>query len=373
MNGGDPDRALAKAIQDNNRLASFYRAHPELFAPGGPLDPKAPPQIPPDQAVLFTDPNSPATPTPTPGTSPATTPIPPAGTAAARPGSAIPGVDPEAAASPTPPPVEIDWAEVRTATDSYVQQDETCKNLVGAWTQNHLTVQQEQQSIDALTHDVSYLETIIKDESLSLSEVDKQDRIATLREKKSDLALLRQDVMLRRQEMRAQDVEFRGIRKQIQDSIASSRQQALQQQAQEAESSAYQAQAFQELSAQWEPALYRAAQSASIPPAMFERFKDVAKREAQARHAADETYYIDNVDTFVSEVARQFVGDMDAYHRAQSATYAALAAQRASAPSPTLPPGTPAPPPAPVRDLSPEEITDRLSSELRSGLRRSRV
>jgi hypothetical protein len=368
MHGGDPNRALSKAISDNNRLSAFYKAHPELFAPGGPLDPKAPPTVDPAAATLFVDPSSSGT-SPTSPDPAAIPPTPPEGAAAEDLDEDVDGAGAEPVSAA--PQVDIDWNKVKTEVNSAVEADETCTALVRSFMEKSTEHQSAISRVSELSATIQRQQAILDDKTLDLTEPDRADRAQSIREARSELLALRHERLLLEQEMRDLDSQFRGRKRGIHETIAQREYETLQQQAQEKENAGNVKKAFQELSTNWEPTLIRTAQTAGIDPRMLPSFRKEVKREAIYRQHSDATWYIKNLDAFMMEVARSFLSDLDNAHRVQSAHYAGLAVARATSPTPALPPGTPTPPPpAPPATLSPEAATESLSETLASRFRR---
>lgn len=333
MHGGNVEAALAAALRYNNRLASLAKASPDLFKPGAPADPSL--SIPPEQSALFED--------------------------------------PAATMVTTPVSATLDWEQITADVDSLVNGDATCQSLINAWRHNAEIIQSAAKQVEEKANRLSYLSGLLDDKSIDLSELKHEELSDERRHLAFDVNTIRQDAMLRAMTNRDIDTQFRDHRRAIFDSISTTHQARVQEQATQAELTNLETAEFQRLSQEWPVAIAASIQSAGnpsgIPTDLRADFESYAKQVAQATRATDPSFVIGNVASFVTGIVPQYLQRLETYHRAQAAIYATSASTRAATPSPTPPPGTSAAPTLDPARMTPDEIMEGIALSLRERMR----
>ncbi len=341
MHGGNVEAALAKALRDNNRLAALARTHPEDFRPSGVADPNAPP-VAPAETQLFVDSTYPEAPR-----------VPAEGE--------LPGVAPA---------VPLNWAEITAEVDRIVTTvDQPCMGLARQWLTNDNVIKDAAKQITEKNQRLTYLTNLLSPNSgIEIPELKAEDLKDERRSLQSEIAGLKQDAMLRVLHNKELDREFIERRQRIHDSVAGHHQEAAQEQVFNAELTQIESAEYQRLSTAWPGALARTVASFGIPADLAQDFGNYAKQMANVA-LQDPDYELSDVDAFMSEVGRGYMGRLDRYHRAQAATYGHLAVTRAGTPSPTPPPGTPAPVAPSPPSMTPEQAIDEANRVLRQRIR----
>lgn len=341
MNGGNAEAALAKALRDNNRLAELAKTNPDLFKPGAPADPSR--TIPPDTSTLFTDPSQPVAP---------------------ELGRNV--VPPPIAAPVAPAEIPVDWEKVTASVQQAVLGDETCRGLIEQWTNNDKANREAQEKGNALTARQSYLSTLLREaENLSLPEMRVEEFRDELRSITHDLSALETSVLLRSLQNDRLDQTFRERRSRIFDDVASRETTQAQEAVFTENLKQLQESETQRLSAGWTASFPRVVSTHQIPQELVADFGQYAKQMA-AVALESPGYVIEDVEVFLTTVAKGYKDRLDKYHRAQAATYGAQAAARAASPSPAPIPGSPSPASAPhPTSMTPEQAMDAASRHLR--------
>jgi hypothetical protein len=317
MNGGNVEKALAKAIHDNNRLGAIYREHPEYFRPGAVADPtKTLP--PPDQ--LFEAP-SPVT--------------------------------------PAPPPIVVDEAAIQAQIEQAVFQDPEATSLVRSYMAN----QQQLQSMAGERHKheerSTYIDRLLADTTMlppdDLRRGELQNEQARLEQKVMLLEARESRLQMNNERLSSM---FDGRKTIISDYFSQQARQRAEEEATTAHERNVEEAEYRRVQVEWPSALERCIRDNNIPPEQVEDFKADASRAFQAA-MVDPTKTIPDMYAFLAPVAKQIVERLDRYHRVRSGQYATSAAQRAATPSPVTGPGTPVPSTAPP--VSPEEAMSQAS------------
>lgn len=325
MNGGNVEKALAKAIHDNNRLGALYKEHPEFFRPGAVADPTKPPTLP---EQLFEDP-------------------PPA--------------------TPTLAPVELDQNAIQVQVDQAVFKDPEATNLVRSYMAN----QQQLQTMAAerAQHEQrsAYINQLLSDNTLLPSDDLRRGEYS------NELARLEQKIsIIESRESRLQMNNDRlsnqfDTRKQIiSDYIVGDVRQRAEAEALTAHQQAVEQAEYRRVLTEWPIAIDRCVKEFNIAPEQVEDFKLNAKRLVDAT-LADPNRTIGDLYTFLAPEAKETIERLDRYHRARAAQYAAGAATRSATPSPATGPGTPVPPSAPP--VSPEDAMRQATLMYRQRIR----
>lgn len=134
------------------------------------------------------------------------------------------------------------------------------------------------------------------------------------------------------------------------------------QRAEQAELQRLQSQAYAELSTSWPLALERAIRDHKIPAEFVEDFKESAKVAGLA-FLQQSNEPINDVYSFIAYQGKEYMGKLDRYHRAMSATYGKLATQRTEAVTATPAVSAPAPQ-APAATPQTEKSVYQLEKEL---------
>lgn len=320
MFGGDANKALSKALADNNRLAEIHR------------------------------PGDAGTPPPTQVTPPPAT------------------VQPE-----PPAPVVVDAQVVETEVSRLLLQDRECADSVSAFmaAQDRLNEIHDQKTG---TGKVPTLEKAIQLELLRLEVPEiKADPVLTdeindlIREHRTNLRDLRMEARDLKQEAR----EHRDTYNKRSESYAQRVRSVLEQRAAEGQRQAdfdtASTRYMTELSQAWPTALKEAATAAGIPEALH------AALEERVMDAADANLNsglpVSNVKDFMTGIATKYAQEMDTHHRLKSGDYARLAGQRADLGGPPgtsgLAPTVPQPQPTDLGD-----VYTRSLARLKQGIAR---
>jgi hypothetical protein len=325
MRGGNVEAALAKALNDNNRLAQIAREHPELFQPGGPADPNRQAATP---TQLFDDP-------------------PPV--------------------TPTLPTIQVDEGAIRAVVDQAVFQDPEASGLVRTFMANKQQLGVMNQERGQLEQRTAYINQLLTDTTLlspdDLRRGEFQNELARI-EQKVGLIEGREARLSMNQERLADMFDRRKAL--ISDYHTSQ----ARQQAEEEATTAYQRDVeqaeYRKTLVEWPSALERCIKENNIPPEQVDDFKEDARRAFMAA-MADPNNVISDMYAFLSPVAKQLTDRLDRYHRVRAGQYATSAQQRSLTPSPATGPGTPAPPNAPP--VSPEDAMMQATRAFRQRIR----
>jgi hypothetical protein len=334
MYGGDVNKALAKALADNNRLAALSKAHPDLFK----------------QAV----------------TEPGSVPI-------SEPATAAPAVVPEVKApeptkpvpveppAPSVPPVQVDPQQIAQEVHEAVFSDATARRYIEQFAVNDRTINERVTELQQHAGRVQYLTQKLSDPDLAADEIRKADIKDEIRTEKLELNGSRQEILFLQQQNQMLDSGFRQYRQQIHDSVSSRFHQQANEVAQAAQLQQVEQESFTELATAWPAAIARVATAHNMPPDVLADFKREAKLFVQAKLGNDSGFVVDaaSLDTILAPLAKEGMDRLDRYHRQRSAEYAAQAAQRANAPAPqAMIPTAPAPTATPPTD--PDAIMDSV-------------
>jgi hypothetical protein len=311
MTGGDVNKALAKALRDNNRLAELYRVSPELFRTGGPADPKQPPP-PADRLELFEEP------------------------------------------PPVAPPVEpvIDEAAIQVEVNSRVYADPQSTSLIREFMADQQQLNGIRGRVDVLTREAGYLEQKLKDPDFGPDDLRRPEVENKLFRIQQEQGVLEGRIFRLESKGDRLDQQFRQRRAMIEQGVASEYYRQAEEQAYTATAHQVETSEYQRVMAEWPAALNRVVSENGIPQELLADFKADAIREFQAA-LSDPNTVIDDLYSFLAPRAKRIVERMDRYHRIQAGRYATGAAVRAATPSPATTPGTPAPPA--VQPKTPEE------------------
>ena len=336
MHGGNLDKALAKALKDNNRLGELHRVTPEAFGPGGPADPS---QLPGPEVQLFEEPD----------------PLPPA-----------------------LEEVELDPAAIQTEVNNRVHADPNASGLIQAYMTNKARLEGNPQTGQVgLAQDIQGLESQIEyqtqkreDPDMAADDLRKGEIDSNLLRLQTQLGLAHQErsrIMMDNQNM---DQQFRQYRAGVEQQVAAE----FTEQAEEEVYTDYEAQVEDDeerrVLQEWPVALQRVITENQIPPEQIEDFSNDALRAYQAALNDDGTV-VGDLYGFLTQVGKDSVARLDRYHRVRAGQYGAAAATRAAQPSPpTGPPGAP-PPPEPQLPTPEEAIASanaHLKQRMRGGL-----
>lgn len=313
MSGGDLNRALAKALEYNNRLGDLYRQSPELFQPGAVADPhRAAPVTP----TLF---------------------------------------EPPPPAPPEPPQVEVDPAAIQATVTQAVHQDPVATSLIREWYGNQQVLQGFDTKKLEIQQRISYNELKLKDPDYASPDDLRRPQIENdLSRLQNELGLVeaRENRLLMQQERLSQRFDQRSAV--IHQAISTNMQQRAEEEAYTAFEQQLEAAELRKTQIEWPSALDRCIKENNIPPEQVEDFKRDAAVQFHAAMGADPNLVIQDMYAFLSPVAKNLVARLDRYHRVRSGQYATGAALRAATPSPATGPGTAAPP-APGHNPTPEE------------------
>lgn len=330
MNGGDLERALSKALRDNNRLAELARVSPELFKPGAVADPAHPPQ--PAEPRLFDEP-PPATP------------------------SAV-----------EPPQVFLDPNVIQAHVNQAVHQDAESTAYIREWINNRDQLTKFSNDRSELMSRIAYNEAKLKDPDFSPDDLRRgpvENEIARL-QNQLGLVEAREGRLQMQQERLGSRFDARQA--QLRQAIESSLQQQAEEEAFTAYEQSLEAEQIARTRVEWPSALDRCIRENNIPPEQVEDFRADAVRAFEAAMGRDPNLVIQDMYAFLSPVAKAVVARLDRYHRVRSTQYATAAATRAATPSPATGPGT-APPPVPAKSPTPEEAMAEATHYLRQRLR----
>lgn len=328
MAGGDPERALAKALRDNNRLAQLYKEHPELFRPGGPADPNAQRAYL-DQEAIFEEPQS------------------------------------EAPSSFEPP--QLDEAAVMAEVDQRVNQDPRAVGMIHEYATNQQRIGGIAQQKAEIQNQILYRRMKLEDPAFSADELSRpqieseifhhEQRLGLLEQQESRLELKNERLAQQFDAYRGQ--LYQGISQQMYEQA---REEAYSQYEKTVESAEYQ-RAMKE----WPAAISRCIADNKIPLEQVEDFKRDAAMAFQVA-MADPNYVPQDMYAFLAPISKQIVERLDRYHRVRAGQYATLANARAATPSPpTAPPGAAAP--QTTEALTPDEAMANATAYLRQRMR----
>lgn len=338
---GDVNAALAAAVTNNNRLAAIAKANPDVFKTGGAGDPSTASQLPNEP---FVDPSATAQP-------------------AAQPAAAV--GEPAADA-----PVELDWAQVKQGVDSLVAGDAECQQLISAFRENAKEIIASDTQRRENEARIAYLDQMLKDPQVELSELRREDLIEERRTLKLDTQALKQDILLRQLNNQNLDSTFRVRQRSYIDRTVGEHQTAATDRARQAELTRLESAEESRMLVEWPAAVQAAVVANQIPAEVAGIFADFAKRSVQAARATNPSFYLQDVAGFVHSVVPIFLKEMDTIHRAQAARYATNAVNRATTPAPPPPPGSPVVPAAPAGvHETPESIMENIGRELSQRMR----
>lgn len=306
MHGGDPNKALAKALRDNNRLAALYRETPEAFQEGGPADPSQDLELD-APAELFEEPQ------------------------------------------PLPPDFdyELDPGAIQAEVNNRVYQDVEATNLIRSFMGNQQQLEQFQQEIANLQGQVDYETRKMNDPELAPDDLRKGEIESRVFRLQTQLGLAEQRASRLMTENQQLDATFRERRGLIQQQVEGEFGEEAQEEVLTQYEQHVEADEFRKVSIEWPAALERCIQEQNIPPELHEDFEADAVREFQAA-MSDPEMVIEDMYGFLAPRAQAIKQRLDRYHRVQSGQYARAAQQRAATPSPQSGPGTPTPPQAPA-------------------------
>lgn len=315
MHSGDPDRALAAALDYNNRLAAAARA-----GAGQPPAPAA---------------GQPAAGTPADGTTPAAPPAPPA----------------TAAPPAAPPPAAITEEQYyeRLSADltAALQGDRECAAWVGEYNTNKTKLEALGKPLtEGGQGDIAKTERAILAAQAKIAVAEelgddglKEQAQTALRNLESDLRIQRMDARDLQARQRDLDTSYKERYQDYRGQIEGE----LQTQQQQAASDARISRGAEEFQPVWDRAVTSQAVAANIPEALRGDFAMMAAQEASLY--IDQNGYIKDVDGWLKAAAGRYTQRLDTYHRERSAEYARAATERAN-PSPVAPPGQVPPPTA---------------------------
>ena len=315
MNQGDYDRALAKALHDNNRLAQIYREHPELFQPGGVADPRREGVSEPTQLFEVPQPETP---------------------------------------SLEPPEVAVDPNVIQAHVNQAVYQDAESTSLMRGFWDNKTQLDQLATERTKLQTDIAYRQQKLSDPDWSPDDLRRpqvQSEIAQLQQQLYMNESREDRLQMAQERLNARFEQRKAL---IQQAITNDLTQRATDEAYTAYERTLEDYEFQRTQVEWPMAINRCIQDSKIPAELVADFKRDAAREFQAAMAADPNLVIRDMYQFLAPVAKQLVATYDKYHRLRSGQYAAGAAARAATPSPATGPGTQAPP-TPAQNKSPED------------------
>lgn len=330
MNGGDVERALARALGFNNRLSALHETNPELFRSGAVADPHGAPT--PGEPRLFEEP---------------------------------PPVTP----SLEPPQVVLDPNEIQAHVTQAVHQDQQSTAYIREWSSNNTQLEKLGTERTDLMSRIAYNEHKLKDPDFAPDDLRRgpveneiarlQNQLGLIEARESRLQMQQERLAARFDQRQAQ------IRQYIEGVLF-----------QQAESEAFTAHEenlataeFHRVQREWPSAIERCIRENNIPPEQVEDFKADAVRAFEAAMGRDADLVIGDMYTFLSPVAKSLVQRLDRYHRVRAGQYGGAAAARAAAPSPVTGPGTPAPP-EPSKNTTPEEAIAEATRYMRQRLGR---
>lgn len=286
MKGGDINRALADALDYNNRLAATARG--EAPAP------------------------------PPPGGAPAA--AAPAPTAA--PAAAAPQAPPAAPAVALPDPATIE-RELTSLLDS----DRECVDLAQTFRadlQRVTELDQKHGNEARLGEEIRYRERRMQDPDI------KEDPVAqaSLREEVREL----KEVRAERRETVRHALEAEGAYNKRVDAYQTRINSRYEASRAQAESNQQVERHAQELSVSWAPAMQRAATAHNIPAELLPRFEKLARQTALAN--VETGFAIEDLPTFMEGVAKELIEIVDQGHRIRAGEYGDAARKRAEEPGP---------------------------------------
>lgn len=304
MHGGDPNKAYAKAMEYNNRLAALAKEHPELFQPGAPADPRQVPEF--DEPVLFEEPQ-PETPT----------------------------LD-----------YEVDQTAIRDTVQAKVFEDPHAVSFIQQFQANEQQRLAKDTEKTQLQRRINYLEDKSKDPDLAPDDLRRGEISTELDRLENKLSRIENEIYRIDSQNFQLNQQYVARREQIYEEIATQADQTAQEEAFTKYEQALEEQEFRKTMVEWPSALDRVIKENEIPQELVEDFKADARREFQAA-MADPEMVIEDMYAFLAPKGKDIKARLDRYHRVQSGRYATQVQTRAQTPSPPTTPGTPAPPPAP--------------------------
>lgn len=320
MAGGSVDKALAKHISDNNRLAEIGKA-----AKAGDWT---------RVAALVGQESAPVA-----GVAP------------------VPVVEPPKA--PEPPAVTLNPAEI----EQYVAQqlpdvlgrDQVRSALI---TQFNTEIQPQlaaaAAAVPRLEQEIQIARMRLEIPEIAADAYRSSELRTEIREKSSDLRNAKEDKRYFENEKVRLDREFRARESELADAVRNhitTQKTAEQRRLSQAQSVEH---AAQELQSAWEPTLAAACRTHNIPDQLVESFKERMKDRALASLESGKALNVAALPQFIGEGAAKFMTDLDTAHRVKSGVYATQAAQRAAQPAP--------PPVRPSSDPNRKPPSDRLEA-----------
>lgn len=291
MHGGDPNKALAKALADNNRLAELHRS-------GQPTVPAAAPAAP----VQATPPVAP--------------------------------VAPPTVAAQAPPPVElppvvIDPAELQPIVKQAVARDQVCLQLDQTYTSN-LTrlnaIQSEAQTHNTDIQKATWELTLPHVQGDPMAQADIQVRI---RESRSNLLLLQQEKFVIETENARTATQWQARRDQYERQAYANLSEQRESERQTQYHAAQTTQAEQALEAEWPLAINASMQTHGIPAEELADFKEHCRMYAIGHL---DLGMLDRVEVreFINERAVAYAASIVRHHRLEAAKYGQMATTRAA-------------------------------------------
>jgi hypothetical protein len=308
MTGGDVNKALAKALRDNNRLAELYRASPELFRTGAPADPNQAPSL---ERQLFEEPSF-----------------------------------------VTPPEIVYDPAAIQNEVNGRVYADPQATQLIRDFMAEQQQLQGLQGQVEKLQHEQAYLEMKLNDPDFGPDDLRRGEIEGKLSRIQQQQGVLEGRVFRIETKTERLDQAFRQRRAMIQDAVEGEFYRQAEEQAYTETARKVEGDEYARVMAEWPAALSRCVTENNIPQELLGDFRADAIREFQAA-LADPNTVISDLYAFLAPRAKQIAARLDRYHRVQAGRYASGAAVRAATPSPPTTPGTPAP--AQAQSKTPEE------------------
>lgn len=330
MNGGDVERALARALSFNNRLSELHKVSPELFRSGAVADPHR--EALPTDPQLFEEP---------------------------------PPVTP----SIEPPQVSLDPSVIQAHVTQAVHQDETSTAYIREWSANKATLDQHAQTRNELMSKIAYNENKLKDPDFSPDDLRRgpvENEIARLQNQLGLVEARESRLQIQQERLSAR---FDARQQQIRNYVESVLQQQAEDEAYTAHEENLATAEYHRVTREWPAAISRCIQENAIPPEQVEDFKADAVRAFEAAMGRDPDLVIGDMYTFLSPVAKSLVQRLDRYHRVRAGQYAGQAATRAQTPSPATGPGTAAPP-VPSKNPTPDEAIAEATRYMRQRLGR---
>lgn len=286
--GGDWNKALAKALEYDGRLAALYKQDPERFRGvlGGKDTPSEPLSI---------------------------------------------------------EPQPVDPQQVQHETNSRVFATPQLKGLIEAWTENAKRATNEiQPDVSRLEGEISYLTQKMNDADFAPDDVRKADIRAEILARRQELGIARQELSNLSFQNERLDAQFRQARAQVEAQVIGEFEAQAEEETLRLYEQQWETEAYSDLATRWPQAVQRVIQEKNISADLAEDFRLGAKQAAQAA-MADPNFTIDDPYMFVTNFGKSYAERMDRIHRAQAQQYGQLAQRRALTPSPVSPPGSAVP------------------------------